>query len=223
MQLPPFPGFRPQAFAFLRELAENNNRDWFNERKSTYEDELKWPLQCLVADVANRFGMEGIPMTGDPKKSIFRIYRDTRFSANKNPYKTHVAAVLTDSGSRKEHGGVYIHVEPGNCFLASGVWNPDNKILGQIRAKMVGNPRDFLDLANYLETRDLPLSQHSDGLKRMPRGFEDYADHEIADYLRWKSFIVDRKFTQKSLSKPEFSEAVVEFGRDVLPLLGYFS
>ncbi|MCB0719964.1 MAG: DUF2461 domain-containing protein [Bacteroidetes bacterium] len=218
MEFPPFPGFRSQAFSFLKDLKEHNDRDWFNERKSVFEDELKWPMQCLVVDASRRFASEGIELTGDPKKSLFRIYRDTRFSKNKAPYKTHVAAVLSESGSTKEQGGVYIHVEPRNCFAASGFWDPDSKHLGQIRTRIAQNPGAFLELADHFESLGIPLTQRSEGLKRMPRGFEDYTDSEIADYLKWKSFIVVRSFTQKQLSTPDFTDEIVRFARDIKPL-----
>lgn len=221
MEFPPFPGFRPQAFAFLRDLAKNNERDWFKERKSVFDDELKWPLQCLVVDAARRCQSAGIQLVGDPKKSLFRIYRDTRFSKNKAPYKTHVAAVLSENGTTKEQGGIYIHIEPRNCFMASGVWNPDGKMLGQLRSKIAAKPQDFLGLVEYLEEKGIPLQQHGDGLKRMPRGFEDHLDSDVADFLKWKSYIVVRKFAQKELSSSGFVDEVVRFGRDVGPLNEY--
>ncbi len=223
MEFPPFPGFRTQAFKFLRDLAENNEREWFKERKDTFDDELKWPMQCLVVDAGRRCQSAGLSLRGDPKKSLFRIYRDTRFAKDKSPYKTHVAAVLSESGSTKDQGGIYIHVEPKNCFVASGFWNPESKHLAKLRSKIASKPDGFLELIDYLTDKEIPLAQHGAGLKRMPRGYEDHADSEIADYLKWKSFIVVRKFNQSALKKPEFADDISQFAEDIVPLAEYLS
>src|SRR5690606_41334595 len=84
MDFPPFPGFRPEAFDFLRALAAHNDREWFKPRKEVYEDEVLWPFRCLVADVTREARAQGIPLAGDPQRAIFRIYRDTRFSKDKD-------------------------------------------------------------------------------------------------------------------------------------------
>ncbi|NNE36513.1 MAG: DUF2461 domain-containing protein, partial [Rhodothermales bacterium] len=180
-------------------------------------------IQCLVVDAGRKCQAAGLDLVGDPKKSIFRIYRDTRFSNNKDPYKTHVAAVLSETGSTKEQGGIYIHVEPNNCFAASGFWNPDNKWLGALRSRMAEQPDEFLELVAYLKETGIPLSQHGDGLKRLPRGFQDFEGSEIEDYLKWKSFIVVRKFNQKDLAASDFTDKLVQFGKDVRPLVEYLS
>ena len=99
--LPPFPGFREEAFAFLRDLRQHNERDWFKPRKATYDDELLWPARCLIGELAEALPRAGVPLTGTPKKAPFRIYRDTRFSKNKDPYKTHLGLVLSRDGTKK--------------------------------------------------------------------------------------------------------------------------
>lgn len=217
---PPFPGFREEAFTFLRELARNNDREWFKPRKSTYEDELLWPMRCLLADVSRRASMEKLPVTGDPKHGIFRIYRDTRFSKNKLPYKTHIGAVLSASGSRKENGVVYIHVEPGASFLAAGYWQPEPSFVRLWRDRMSRDPGSFLDMVHILETRGLPL-ETEDMLKRMPRGYEDRADEEISHALRLKSYVTSRPVKDELLHEPEFTASVVQMIHDTLPLLQY--
>src|SRR6188508_3801769 len=116
-----FPGFSPDAVDFLVELAQNNDRSWFQPRKAEYERLLREPMEALVADLAERLAARGIPLRADPKRSIFRIYRDTRFSKDKSPYKTHVAANFpwVDPERGEDHdgghaGGGYFHLEPGN-------------------------------------------------------------------------------------------------------------
>ncbi len=221
MSLPPFPGFRPEAYQFLQDLKQNNDRAWFKPRKAIYDDELKWPLQCLVADVTRQAPAHGFMLTGDPKKSLFRIYRDTRFSKNKAPYKTHVSAVLSRSGKKGDPGALYVHIEPDNTFFAAGYWQPGSPLLRAWRTRMADDPNGFLSLADQLEQTGLPLEQHGDGLKRMPRGFEAHADGPVADYLRRKSFITVRKMKDQQAQSPDFTTLVLDFVRDTYPLLTY--
>ena len=218
---PPFPGFRPEAFDFLRQLAQNNERDWFKPRKETYDDEVLWPMRCLVADASRQAAALGLPLTGDPKRSLFRIYRDIRFSKNKNPYKTHAGAVLSRSGERRDNGVVYIHVEPGKAFIAGGFWRPETSLLRAWRARMAEAPALFLEMTRRLDTAGLALDYGQDTLKRMPRGFENLADTEVAHYLRWKSFIVSRTVSDEALQSPDFTQALVQMMHDALPLLEY--
>jgi uncharacterized protein (TIGR02453 family) len=220
MHHPPFPGFRPEALQFLRDLIENNNRDWFKPRKSIYDDELKWPLECLVSDVARQAQEQNLTIGGDPKKSLFRIYRDVRFSKNKNPYKTHVSAVLSRSGSRKDTGGLYVHIEPSNIFLAAGFWRPDATMLRAWRNRMSDDPDGFMRLVQHLENTGLEFAER-EPLKRLPRGFQDYADTAIADHLRWKSFIVVRNLKEDNVLTPAFTETLLQMTRDSYPLLEY--
>jgi uncharacterized protein (TIGR02453 family) len=221
MEHPPFTGIRKQGFDFLRQLAENNSRDWFKPRKSVFDEELKWPLECLVVDASREFGSRKIPLYGDPKKSLFRIHRDTRFSKDKSPYKTHVSAVLSPGGGRNEPGGVYIHLEPRNCLLAAGYWQPDPKLLRAFRNEMVNNPDEFMAMAKRLKRKGLPLDQHGEGLKRLPKGFDVQEDDPIAPYLKWKSFIVVKNLKQQDAASRELTKQVVKFGVDVLPFLEY--
>ena len=222
MEYPPFPGFRPEALAFLQDLKTHNDRDWFKANKSVYDDELVWPTKCLLVDVAARTQALGYPLIGDPKKGMFRIYRDVRFSKNKDPYKTHVGAVLSRSGTRKEAGGFYIHIEPGNVFLASGFWQPDNKLLRSWRERMTDDPDGFLAQAKGLTDADMRFStREGDALKRMPRGFEQHADSPVADYLRWKSFVAVKELNDNEVLDSGFVTLVAEMIRDVYPFLQY--
>ena len=217
---PPFPGFRDEAFAFLRELAQNNERDWFKPRKATFDDEVQWPLRCLVADAARQATHHDLPFGGDPKRSLFRIYRDTRFSKNKQPYKTHASAVLSRSGRKKDLSGLYLHIEPGHCFLAAGFWKLETPDLRRWRTRIAQEPAAFLDVRQRLEAEGLTLETRA-SLKRMPRGFEDYAETDVAEVLRWKSFTTSRAFPDVALQTPDFTQDVVQMMRDVLPLMEY--
>ncbi|MEZ4701471.1 MAG: DUF2461 domain-containing protein [Rhodothermales bacterium] len=218
--LPPFPGFRKEAFDFFRELARNNERDWFKARKTVYEDEVVWPLQCLVAEAGREAASQGFRLTADPKKSIFRIYRDTRFSTNKDPYKTHAGAVLTRDGTVKSSGGVYIHIEPDRPMMAAGFWHPENTVVRAWRDRMAQAPDTFLAMIDQLKAGDLEL-ESDEQLKRMPAGYEAYADDEIAPYLRFKSYTVSRPFKEKELQSPDFTRTAVQMIKDCYPLLAY--
>lgn len=221
LDLPPFPGFRDEAFAFLRALRQHNRRDWFKPRKQTFEDEVWWPMQCLVVDAARRAAEQGLPFAGDPGQALFRIYRDTRFSKNKQPYKTHVGAVLSRSGSRKDRGVLYVHVEPGASFLAAGFYRPEPPFLRAWRERMVHAPAPFLAMRQALAERNLELEAGEDTLKTLPRGFSGFADAEVAAFLRWKSFLVQRPVSEAALQTPAFAETVVAMMQDALPLLRY--
>ena len=128
-----FKGFRPEANAFLTELAANNNREWFLAHKAVYEEAVVAPFRLLLADVISALAARDLPITGDPQKAIFRVHRDVRFSKDKTPYKTHAGAALSRPGGGVHGGVIYIHVEPTGSFLAAGFWNPEREALGALR------------------------------------------------------------------------------------------
>jgi uncharacterized protein (TIGR02453 family) len=216
--LPPFPGFRPEAFRFLRQLRKNNDRAWFKPRKGTYEDELMWPMQCLVAELGRELPARGVPLAGDPARALFRIYRDTRFSANKDPYKTYVAAYLSRSGDRKEDGGLYVHVGHDECFFGSGFWNSDKALVSRWRERLASAPGEFLDAVATLEEAGLEVRMQ-DPLKRMPRGYEPAADSPAAEYLKAKGLFATRNFTQEEAGSPELAATIADTAVATLPLL----
>lgn len=217
---PAFPGFQDTAFTFFGDLAENNTREWFKPRKAIYDDEIRWPMQCLVADVTRHAAERGIPLKGDPKKALFRIYRDTRFSKNKDPYKTQQAAVFSRTGLRNEPGGLYISVGTQGTHIGAGFWHPESNLLRAFRTHMADDPSGFLALAETLQARGVPL-QTDDALKRMPRGFEALHAHPIADYMKWKSFFVGDVLPRDVAQQPALTEAVIAFAQKALPLLTY--
>lgn len=218
--LPPFPGFRPEALEFLRHLKANNDRDWFKARKSVYDDELLWPARCLVAQVASEAPRAGLALSGDPAKNVFRIYRDTRFSTNKAPYKTHVGLYLTPSGHKEDEGGVYVHVEPENAFLAAGFWSPEAPWLRRWRERLAADPSQWLDMVEVLENADLVLGAGPQPpLKRMPRGYEPLAESAVAPYLKWKGVVATRPVPDAALQQPHLADLVLAFAREAAPLL----
>ena len=218
---PPFPGFRPEAFQFLRALAENNDRDWFKARKETYETELKGPLELLLADGARRLADTDLPLTAHPQDSRFRIYRDMRFTDDKTPYKTHVSGVFDRSGHRDENGVLYVHVEPGDSFLAAGFYQPSVSYLRPVRERITAEPERFVALLDEMEDRGLPVHSMEDTLTGMPKEFSQYRDAPIAPYLKWKNYVVKRDYPDDALQSPNFATEIVRMARDVQPLLEF--
>ena len=217
---PPFPGFRDEALAFLRDLREHNDREWFKPRKATYEDELLWPLRCLVGELSDELARAGVPLSGDPKKAPFRIYRDTRFSKNKAPYKTHASLALGRHGDKKAPGGLYVHVEPGGCFLAAGFWVPEPALLRRGRERMVADPAGWLAVVAEVEGAGLALGTGPQStLKRMPRGFEAHAETELAPWLRMKGMVASRDVPDAAPQTPAFVPEIVAFTQAAMPLL----
>lgn len=216
----PFPGFSPEAFAFLRALAAHNDRDWFKARKAQFDEELMVPLRLLVRDVAEACAALSIPLRADPKKSVFRIYRDVRFSKDKTPYNTHVAATWTRSGARNAPGGVYVHVEPDNSFLAAGFWSPPTPLLRQLRAAIASEGPAFLSIAAALTGDGFELRAH-DTLKRMPRGYEDFKDTALDEHLRRKGVIAVYPVEDAKTMTPAFTETVLHVVHAARPLLEF--
>lgn len=216
--LPPFPGFRQEGLAFLRELAENNDREWFKPRKHILDDELLWPMRCLLMQSSHEAARAGVPLSADPNGAIFRIYRDIRFSKNKAPYKTHVGAVLTPGGNKKEPGGLYIHIQPGRSHISAGFWHPESSLLRRWREYISSRPDLFVGMMDALIENGLQ-PESDEKLKRGPRGYELPEEHPAKEYLKWKSFYATRYVTDDELLRPEFVDIVVDVMRASRPLI----
>ena len=127
--------FTPESFAFLRELRENNNRDWFAANKQRYEREVRDPALRFISDFGPHLLRIAPRLVADPRRSMFRIYRDTRFSRDKSPYKTHVGIHFFHEKAKAAASvpGFYLHISPGESFAAAGIWHPDPRSLGKVR------------------------------------------------------------------------------------------
>jgi uncharacterized protein (TIGR02453 family) len=213
-----FAGFPAAGFAFLSELRDNNDPVWFKPRKDVYEAAVLAPFRALIAAVAAGLQEARLPLAGDPRRAIFRIYRDVRFSRDKRLYKTHAGAVLTRSGGRGDPGVLYLHVAPGESMAAAGFWHPEPSRLAKLRGAVLGEPEVFLELAARLERAELPLSSDA-RLSRPPRGFEAAKGTPVADYVGWKSFTVHRPLSDAEMQSPALVDRILGFARTVLPLL----
>jgi uncharacterized protein (TIGR02453 family) len=213
-----FAGFRPAAFAFFSELQDNNDPAWFKPRKAVYDVEVLAPFRELITAVGERLAQAGFPLAGDPRRGIFRIYRDVRFSPDKRLYKTHAGAVLTRSGGRRDSGVLYIHVAPPESMVAAGFWHPEPALLARLRRAVVADPDDFLAIVDWLAKAGCPVTS-DDKLSRPPRGFEAAKGTPVADYVCWKSFTAHRMLSDGEMQSSKLVDRIVDFARTVLPFL----
>jgi len=213
-----FLGFRPAAFAFFSELRDNNDPAWFKPRKSIYETEVLTPFRELIAAVGAALQDVEIPLVGDPQRSIFRIYRDVRFSPDKRLYKTHAGAVLTRSGGKRDPGLLYLHVAPGESMVAAGFWHPEPALLARLRRAIFDDPEGFLAIADRLAGAGYPLAS-DERLSRPPRGFEAAKGTPAEAYVCWKSFTTHAPLTDAEMQSATLVDGVIDFARTVLPLL----
>lgn len=231
---PPFTGFTPEAIQFLADLAGNNDRAWFQPRKADYERLLKEPLEALIAALAERFEARGIPLHADPKRSPFRIYRDTRFSKDKSPYKTNIGASFGwagdgAGGTGRSHTGTvhasggYFHLQPGNIFVGGGVWHPESSWLKGFRDR-VANRLD--ELQAIVEAPEFAaafgsISDDGESLKRVPPGYP--ADHPAADLLRKKNVTFGRRLSDDEAFSPGLPDILADAFAVGTPLMRYLA
>ena len=215
-----FPGFRPAALAFFRDLTVSNEKTWFQANKPTYELEVVRPMALLVPELAAELARRNVPLTGDVKKSLFRINRDVRFSNNKSPYKTHAGAVWSRDGVKMSPGVLYFHFDPEGSFVAAGFYVPEPPQVAKFRDAQVRRTDEFLAVVAALARQGLSLSRE-DALKRTPRGFEEYADGPLAVYLKLKSLIVSRPLAVKDVRGPALVTKLADFAATALPLLTF--
>jgi uncharacterized protein (TIGR02453 family) len=212
-----FAGFGPKALPFFKALKFHQSREWFEANRETYESAVKGPMGDLVEEVAERLRQARIPIKGDRRSSLFRIHRDVRFSANKDPYKTNSGVVLSRSGNKNDPGLLYFHLSPEECF-AAGFYLPDPVKLARLRAAAARAPKPFKAMAAKLKKAELALSTE-DSLKRAPRGFEAIQDPEIAAATRLKSMICQRPVGEAAIGSPALADEFCAFAAGALPLL----
>ena len=202
-------GFTPETIAFLRELGENNNRDWFNANKHRYETHvLDVALEFIqsmyepLAEIAPRF-------TAIPKRmggSLMRVYRDTRFSKNKTPYKTNIGIQFRHEQARDVHSpGYYVHIDPENVFLGVGMWRPPSDALRQIRERISHKTSEW-DRASGDQAFRRHFVLGGESLTRPPRGFD--ASHRRIDDIKRKDFIAVKDMTVEEALAPRFQQKV---------------
>jgi len=221
-----FTGFRPEAIQFLADLALNNDREWFQPRKADYERLLKQPLEALCVALAERFEARGIPLTADPAKSPFRIYRDVRFSKDKSPYKTHISASFpwTESGAlTHEEGdpGGYFHLGLGEAYVGGGMWHPATAKLAAFRQAVLSDPSSVHHVLEEGEFRRLFGMISGDTLKRVPAGIP--ADHPEAELLKLKDMTFGHRLADDDVMSPRLPDVLVESFEVAVPVMRFLA
>lgn len=203
---------------FQRQLACNNNREWFTENKAWYQ-ECHAELLDFIGQWTNAMADIDPAVAGlNPKDCIWRIYRDVRFSHDKRPYKEWFGLWLAQKGGKKSpYGGYYLHFQPGQCMFAGGVWGPEPDLLKALRQSVYDNYDELEDIfANPLVNKYFMDFSHDDMLKRVPAPYS--ADWEHADWLRHKMYTFDFPLTDKQMCAPNLLEQVLDLCRAARPL-----
>lgn len=214
----------PALFKFLRELKENNNRAWFQENKSRYEEDVKEPLLQFIRDFGIHLPEINENYTAEAKAnggSMFRIYRDIRFSKDKSPYKTAAAIQFRHIAGKDVHApGFYLHLEPDSVFAGCGIWRPESKVAGKIRDAIVAKP----DLWRTAVENDLfraSFRLEGESLKRPPRGFD--AEHPLIEDLKRKDFIGSTELSEEIACADDFLQHYVDLCKATSPFMQFLT
>ncbi|MDX8338029.1 DUF2461 domain-containing protein [Draconibacterium sp. IB214405] len=205
-----------KVLGFLKELTENNNREWFNDNRKWY-DESREKLLFLTDVLINEIGEFDPKVRGlSPKDCVFRIFRDVRFSNDKRPYKTNFGSFICTGGRKSMNPGYYFHLEPGSCFIAGGIYMPPAPVLKTIRGYMDHHAEEFLAIANDPEFKKHFPEMYDDKLKLAPKGFPK--DHEYIELLKYKSFIFSKPLKDSLVTSEKYIEEVLGTYEQVLPV-----
>jgi uncharacterized protein (TIGR02453 family) len=208
--------FRPELFDLLRQLKRHNNRDWFAKNKQRYEEVVRDPALLFIGSFGphlHKLSPHFIADSRPSRGSLFRIYRDTRFSSDKRPFKTHVGIHFSHASGKDAHAPVfYLHLEPDNPFAAAGVWHPDNTALTKICMAIVEEPEQWANVRRTLELE-------GDSLKRPPRGFDP--NHQFIDDIRRKDFVASVGLTEAQVCGAKFMRDFAAACRSMLPLVEF--
>ena len=216
--------FTPALFEFLRELADNNNREWFQDNKARYERDVRDALVHFVADFGDRLREISPHMVADPRLSggsIFRIYRDVRFSKDKSPYKTNAGVHFRHEVGREVHGpGLYLHLQPGMVFAGAGIWRPKSATAGRIREAIAAKPDIWKSIVNDERFTSI-YALEGESLKRAPRGISP--DHPLIDHLKLKSFVATANFAEEDACAPNFIDVYADACAVAAPFSGFLT
>lgn len=210
--------FTRASFQFLKDLKANNDRDWFAKNKSRYEDDVKAPALRLIEDFAPHLKKLSPHFMATPR-SLFRIYRDTRFSKDKSPYKTATGIHFRHEQAKNAYApGFYFHVQPGEVFIALGIWHPQSPALRMIREGIVEDPAGWKKASRGKKFRET-FELRGDSLKRAPKGFDP--DHPLIEDLRRKDFIGVREMTQSFVTSADLPSELGRHFRAGVPLMRF--
>jgi len=205
---------------FLKDLAVNNNRDWFQANKRSFDaaqDNMTAFAGYLIGEIGK---FDDAVAAVDPKSCVFRIYRDVRFSKDKSPYKTNLGAYISPGGRKSMQPGYYFHVQPGQSFIAGGKHIPDGPETLKIRNAIAAKTDEFLTIVEKTSFRDTFGEMRGDRLKSVPKGFDP--DHKAVEYLKLKEFMAFAELhDDKFLTSPEFPKLLVKRIKEMYPLAAF--
>jgi uncharacterized protein (TIGR02453 family) len=212
------------TLGFLKKLKKNNNREWFNTNKHMY-DEARQDFEIFVdALILTVSDFDSACAGLEPKKCIFRIYRDVRFSKNKSPYKINFGAVLRHGGRKSVNkSDYYFHLQPGNeSFAGGGLFQPDNTLLKKVRRKIADDFDEWQEIIKNKEfKKHFKSFWNEDALKRVPAGYD--ADHPAAEFLKLKHFIVWKDLTDEEVTSQKLVDKCDRIYRAIYPMLEFLN
>ena len=204
---------------FLKDLSENNNRPWFNDNKdrytAAYENMIGF-AEALIDEMSHHDHL--VPMSG--KKSLFRIYRDVRFSKDKSPYKNNFAGGLKRA-TKWLRGGYYYHIEPGTSFAGGGFWGPNTADLKRIRDEIAADHQPLMKIISSPTFKKTFGTLQGETVKTAPKGFDK--DHPAINLLRHKQFLISRPFTEAEVTSPNFVKELSQTFQKMRPFFDYMS
>ena len=214
--------FTSRTLAFLRSLKRNNNREWFAARRDDYERHVRQPMIAVIEKLALDFGRFAPELDASPKRCLFRIHRDTRFSGDKSPYKTQVAAAFRWRGlPRGEGAGLYVEVAPRWVWMGGGFYAPETSHLVRIRRHIADTHPALHQLARRPAFRKAVGTLDGERLTRVPRGF--MKDDPSAEYLKYRNFLAGREFPAEFATSAKFYPTLVTTFRAVMPLVRFLN
>lgn len=214
-----FSGFSPKAFKFFEELTNNQNRVWFLEHRSEYEEYVREPMKSFTEALSESLANKEIPIWGDPKRSLFRINRDARFSKAKHPYNMHASGLFTRTGDKHSPGVLYFRLDPLGSRCAAGYLQPEAHVLKKLRQGILGNPAAWMSLEKSLKRKGYELD-YSYTLTRIPRGFENVSV-EVERAIKLKGWIIRKQLPRSIICSNNVIKEVTSFAKDMLPLLSF--
>lgn len=209
---------RPEGIAFLRSLARNNDRDWFTPRKAIFEAELKEPMLAIIRKVTDAMTTFAPAFVRPAEKSLFRIYRDTRFSADKKPYKTHVAAWWAHQGLEKTSGaGYYFHISAKEVVIAAGAYMPEKEQLAAIRHWLLENHAAFRKTMQRPAVQKVFAEFEGNPLVRAPKGFP--VEHPALELIRCRQWGLSTTLPPSTALEPDFAATLIRYFRLAAPMV----
>ena len=216
------PRFTPKTLSFLRALKRHNDREWFKARKAEYERHVRGPMVAFIERFAEDFREFAPELVASERVSLYRVYRDTRFSPDKTPLKTHIAANFPWKGLPKHEGaGLYFHVSPTEVWAGGGMYMPQTSQLHLVREHLAKSHRRFRTIVESPSFKRRTGGIDGERLQRVPHGFP--ADHPAAEYLKFRQFLAGVEYPPAFATSPRFYATLLSLFREIAPLVRFLN